>query len=132
MISENNVVFSGTVQTEQRGETRRRHREADIVQRLARTVSMANPVHCDGRYHRHGIKRGGNRQIGDCGHDHFGDTTTPQGSRPTGIDFTTSSPATSMTEISFDSPLVVSRYFWSGVNARCQTRCPTNRYLRTL
>src|ERR1700724_2783715 len=38
---------------------------------------------------------------------------------------------TSMTETSFDTPLVVRRYFSSGVNAVCQTRCPTRRYFCT-
>ena len=33
-----------------------------------------------------------------------------------------------MTDTSFDTPFVVSRYFSSGVNAMCQTRWPTSRY----
>src|ERR1700746_3131466 len=44
---------------------------------------------------------------------------------------TTLSAATSITETSFDIPLVVSKYFWSGVNAKCQTRWPTSRYFLT-
>src|ERR1700704_1990785 len=44
----------------------------------------------------------------------------------------TLSAATSITDTSFDTPLVTSRYFSSGVNAMCQTRCPTSRYLVTL
>src|ERR1700760_3477113 len=39
--------------------------------------------------------------------------------------------ATSITETSLETPLVTSRYFSSGVNAMCQTRCPTSRYLVT-
>jgi hypothetical protein len=66
-------------------------------------------------------------QRGVGGEVHFGDTTTPHGRRPTWIDFTTSSAPTSIIETSLERPLVVSRYFWSGVNAICQTRCPTNR-----
>src|SRR3954453_18320688 len=44
----------------------------------------------------------------------------------------TLSAATSMTDTSLDTPLVTSMYFSSGVNAICQTRCPTSRYLVTL
>ena len=36
-----------------------------------------------------------------------------------------------MTETSFETPLVVSRYLPSGVNAICQTRWPTSRYFFT-
>ena len=38
---------------------------------------------------------------------------------------------TSITETSFETPLVVRRYFSSGVNAMCQTRWPTSRYFWT-
>src|SRR5882757_8503815 len=40
--------------------------------------------------------------------------------------------ATSITETSFETPLVTSRYFSSGVKSMCQTRWPTRRYLTTL
>ena len=124
--------LAGAVQPEQRGEARLRHRQADVLQRLARPIGVADAAHGERRHGRRGIGRGARRRIGDGGGAHFGDTTTPQGSRPTWIDFTTSSEATSITEMSLESPLVVSRYFWSGVNAICQTRCPTSRYFRTL
>ena len=48
----------------------------------------------------------------------------PQGNSPTWIDLMTRRLATSMTETSFDTPLVVRRYFSSGVNAMCQTADP--------
>src|SRR5262245_10794877 len=52
------------------------------------------------------------------------DIAMPQGNSPTWIDLTTLRLATSMTDTSFETPLVVSRYFSSGVKAMCQTRCP--------
>src|ERR1700722_17823281 len=39
--------------------------------------------------------------------------------------------ATSITETSFETPLVVRRYFSSGVKAMCHTRWPTSRYFCT-
>src|SRR5581483_438356 len=62
---------------------------------------------------------------------HCCETVTPQGSSPTWIDLITLRDATSMIETSFDTPLVVIRYFSSGVKAMCQTRCPTSRYFVT-
>lgn len=62
----------------------------------------------------------------------FGPNATPQGSSPTWMDLITFCAATSITETSFDTPLATTRYFSSGVNAPCQTRCPTSRYFRTL
>ncbi len=125
--------LAGAIQAQQRSEARLRHGEADILQRLVRTVGMAHAAHFK-RRERWRRRIGHGRRSGVCDDRcaHCGDTTTPQGRRPTWIDFTTSSDATSITEMSFESPLVVSRYFWSGVNAICQTRCPTSRYLRTL
>ncbi len=61
----------------------------------------------------------------------FGEIATPHGSRPTGMLFTTFSASTSITETSFDVPLVVKSCFWSGVKASCQTRWPTGRYFCT-
>src|SRR5437764_144042 len=60
-----------------------------------------------------------------------GEIATPQGSSPTWIVLMTLRLATSMTETSFETPLVVKRYFSSGVKAMCQTRCPTRRYFST-
>jgi hypothetical protein len=59
------------------------------------------------------------------------ETATPQGNSPTCIVSITLSAATSITETSFERPLVVKRYFSSGVNAMCHTRCPTSRYFLT-
>src|SRR3984893_16426761 len=61
----------------------------------------------------------------------FGPKAIPQGNSPTWIDLITRNDATSMTEMSFETPLATSKYFSSGVKAPCQTRCPTNRYFRT-
>src|ERR1700730_11432555 len=47
---------------------------------------------------------------------------TPQGSSPTWIVLMTLRLVTSMTDTSFDTPLVVRRYLSSGVNAMCHTR----------
>src|SRR5216683_1145644 len=55
----------------------------------------------------------------------------PQGSSPTWMVLITFCATTSMIETSLDTPLVTSRYFSSGVNAMCQTRWPTRRYLVT-
>src|SRR4051812_18620589 len=66
---------------------------------------------------------------GGCGHG--GAIVMPQGSSPTWIVLITFCAATSMTDTSLDTPLVTSRYFSSGVNAMCQTRWPTRRYLVT-
>src|SRR5229473_2581202 len=55
----------------------------------------------------------------------------PQGSSPTWMVLITFCATTSMIEMSLDTPLVTSRYFSSGVNAMCQTRWPTRRYLVT-
>src|SRR5271166_6270425 len=78
------------------------------------------------------------RERADCrlrrrGEDrsHCFEIATPQGKEPTAIDLMTFSAATSMTDMSFETPLVVSRYLPSGVSSNCQTRWPTSRYFRT-
>src|SRR5215813_1833523 len=67
-----------------------------------------------------------------CVRDRHGDIVTPQGSSPTWIVLMTFCAGTSITETSLETPLVTSRYFSSGVNAICQTRWPTSRYLLTV
>src|SRR5271154_5790390 len=74
----------------------------------------------DGRHRRRGGHRG-----------HWFDIATPQGNEPTGIDLITFSAATSMTDTSFETPLVDKRYLPSGVSSSCQTRWPTSKYLST-
>src|SRR5579871_1051355 len=64
-------------------------------------------------------------------YSHCFEIATPQGNEPTGIDLITFRAATSMTETSFETPLVVKRYLPSGVSSSCQTRWPTSRYLIT-
>src|SRR5271166_1600234 len=98
----------GAVQTEQRGESRLWNSQADILQGLSRSVRVADAVNGKRRYF---VGYADARPISESVGAHFGDTTTPQGSRPTGIDFTTSSEPTSITEMSLDSPFVVNRYF---------------------
>src|SRR5262245_31358630 len=56
---------------------------------------------------------------------------TPHGSSPTGTLLITRKVATSMTDTSFDTPLVTNKSFSSGVNAICHTRWPTRRYFCT-
>src|SRR6478609_585867 len=55
----------------------------------------------------------------------------PQGSSPTWMVLMTFCAATSMTDTSFDTPLVTSKCFSSGVKAMCQTLWPTSRYFLT-
>src|SRR5262245_18736451 len=56
---------------------------------------------------------------------------TPHGCSPSEMLLITRKVATSMTDTSFDTPLVTNRSFSSGVNAICQTRWPTSRYFCT-
>ena len=128
-------ALAGAVQAEQRGEARRRHGEVDIDQGAARAVGMADAADRQRRRARRcpaGLKRpaaSGDRML--CVWCRHGDIVTPQGSSPTWIVLMTFCAATSITETSLETPLVTSRYFSSGVNAMCQTRWPTRRYLVT-
>src|SRR5215472_1661324 len=90
--------LSCAVETEQRSEARPRHRQADVLQRLARSVGVADVLYSKRRTARSnvGVRHRDGHRVGA----HFGDTVTPQGSRPTWIDLTTSSEATSITEMS--------------------------------
>src|SRR5262249_6562945 len=55
-------------------------------------------------------------------HRHCCEIATPQGSSPTWMLLITLRPGTSITDTSFDTPLVTNSSFSSGVNAICQTR----------
>src|SRR6202012_206449 len=103
--------------------TRWRDVEADLIQSNPSAVGVRNVLdreRADGRHRK------------DVGNDcHCFEIATPQGNEPTGIDLITFSAATSMTDTSFETPLVVKRYLPSGVSASCQTRWPTSRYLST-
>src|SRR5579875_486306 len=80
--------------------------KGNIVQDLAPAVAMA---------HTRDSKSGRNQAsfLAACGcrfrrgKSHCGAITTPQGKEPTGIDLTTLRHATSITETSFETPLVV-------------------------
>src|SRR5712675_3053385 len=80
-----------------------------------------------GRDVRHDSARG--LCVGRC---HGCAIVMPHGSSPTWMVLITFCADTSMTETSLETPLVTSRYFSSGVNAMCQTRWPTRRYLVTV
>jgi len=106
-------ALAGAIQPKQRDEAPGRDRERHIVERLARAVEVADAFDRKRR------------------HAHSREIVTPQGNSPTWIVLITRSVATSMTDTSFDTPFVLSRYFSSGVNAMCQTRWPTRRYFVT-
>src|SRR6185436_7670336 len=129
-------ALAGAVQAEQRGEACRGDGEADVDQRLSRAIGMADAVDRQCRYLRgFGPGSDGLRVLtgGKCVSGRHGCAIViPQGSSPTWIVFMTFCAATSITETSFETPLVTIRYFSSGVNAMCHTRWPTSRYLMTL
>src|SRR4051812_28630075 len=112
-------ALSGPVQPKERDKPPGTDRHRYVIQGLARPVAVADalggqcwhPVRVHGRYCR--------------------EIVMPQGSSPTWIVLITRCAATSMIETSLETPFVVSRYFSSGVNARCQTRWPTSRYFVT-
>src|SRR5271166_1050332 len=116
-------TLARAVQAQEHGETGRRDVEANLVQRDPRSIGVRNVLNrerADGGLRR----RGGDR-------DHCFEIATPQGNEPTGIDLITFSAATSTTDTSFETPLVVKRYLPSGVSSSCQTRWPTSRYFST-
>ena len=79
--------LSGAVQTEQRGEARLRHGQADVLQRLARSVGVADVADIKRRHGRCRLRREARRHVGDTG-AHFGEPPRPRAAvRPT--DFTT-------------------------------------------
>src|SRR4051812_33752988 len=121
-------ALAGAVEPEQRRKTCRRHGETDIVQCFASAIGMADALDRQCGSAKAGCRVAGNGSVGLC---HCFAIVIPQGSSPTWMVLITLSAATSMTDTSFDTPLVTSRYFSSGVNAMCQTRCPTKRYLVT-
>src|SRR5262249_44833877 len=122
-------AFAGAVEPEQDDEGCRWNRKAYVSQGRPRTVGVADPINRQGR-------RIGSIELRSgllLDRDHHGSAMkTPQGCSPTWIVLTTFRLATSMTETSFDRPLVARRYFSSGVKANCQTRWPTSRYFWTL
>src|SRR5262249_8177067 len=112
------------VEPKQDDKGRRRNRKADVGEGLPRPIGVADPI--DRQCRRDGSP--GLRFGLLLDRDHHGSAMkTPQGCSPTWIVLTTFKLATSMTETSFDRPLVARRYFSSGVKANCQTRWPTSR-----
>src|SRR5258706_14850626 len=128
-------AFAGTVEAKQRREACRRDGEIDVDQGASSAIGMTDTID---RQRRHfgqiaaaaTVGRGlaGNGRV-SCGHGCA--IVMPQGNSPTWTVLITFCAATSMIEASLDTPLFTSRYFSSGVNAMCQTRCPTRRYLVT-
>src|ERR1700691_1515007 len=117
-------ALARAVEADQYGESRRRDLEAHIVERLAGAVGVRNMLDRKRRRERRGL--GGRRAPVHCLV-----IPTPQGEEPTAIDFKTFSAPTSITDTSFETPLVANSSLSSGVSARCQTRCPTRRYFST-
>ena len=82
VMSDSSVVFPAPLRPSTAVKRPLRNGQGDVVQDTALAIGVADAIH-----------RQGGREGGDCvrgRHDvHCGDTTTPQGSRPTGIDFTT-------------------------------------------
>src|SRR5207248_3332780 len=112
----------------------RRDGEIDVDQRTSGAIAVADAGNRQGR-HRRGVGPGSDvrwcRAGSGCIRRHGCAIVMPQGSSPTWIVLITFWAATSITETSLEIPLVTSRYFSSGVNAMCQTRWPTRRYLMT-
>ena len=107
-------ALAGAIQAQKYSEAGGGDVEAHLVQRDSRAIGVRHVLdreRADGRL-RH--------CVGDD--SHCFEIATPQGNEPTGIDLITFSAATSMTEISFETPLVVTRYLPSGVSSNCQTR----------
>src|SRR5262245_36592062 len=124
-------ALARAVEAEQHREGRGRDRKAHVVERLAGAIEVADAFDRDGGRlgGAHSMHHEPRRRLGND--LHRWEIATPHGSSPTWIDLITLRLATSMTETSFDTPLVVRRYFSSGVNAICHTRWPTRRYFCT-
>src|SRR6476661_10182154 len=129
-------ALAGAVEAEQGGETCRRNREVDVDKGAPGAIAMAEAVDRQRGHRGSGVSRMDIRRYRAsdwCVHGrHGGATVMPQGNSPTWIVLITFCAATSITETSLDTPLVTSRYLSSGVNAMCQTRWPTRRYLVTV
>ena len=128
-------ALAGAVEAKQRREACRRDGEVDVDEGASHAIGMADAIDRQrGHFGRTAaavtVRRSpsGEGRVG-CGHGCA--IAMPQGSSPTWIVLITFCATTSMIETSLDTPLVTSRYFSSGVNAMCQTRCPTRRYLVT-
>src|SRR5262249_45533004 len=107
-------ALAGAVQAQENRETRRRDVEAHLIQGDPGAIGVR---------HAFDRERADARFRNYVGEDsHCFEIATPQGNEPTGIDLITFSAATSMTETSFETPLVASRYLPSGVSPNCQTR----------
>src|SRR5712664_1816056 len=127
-------ALAGAVEAKQRREACRRDGEVDVDEGASGAIGMADAVDRQrGHFRRIAAATVRLSLAGDgrlsCGHGCA--IAMPQGSSPTWIVLITFCATTSMIETSLDTPLVTSRYFSSGVNAMCQTRCPTRRYLVT-
>src|SRR6185437_1015188 len=114
-------ALSCAIQAEEHGEAGRRDREAHLIQSDSRSIGVRYV------FDRERIDGRRRPQLGNDGHCF--EIATPQGNEPTGIDLITLSAATSMTETSFETPLVDKRYLPSGVSSNCHTRWSTSRYL---
>src|SRR6266481_5125093 len=128
-------AFASAVEAKQRREACRRDGEVDVDEGASDAIGMADAIDRQrghfGRTAAAATVRRGRAGEGRVGRGHGCAIAMPQGSSPTWIVLITFCATTSIIETSLDTPLVTSRYFSSGVNAMCQTRWPTRRYLVT-
>ena len=116
--------LAGAVQAEQHREARRRDAKLTSIERPPRAIGMADAGDRQGGRGCDAIRpdRGTPHRRRCVSAPHGGAIVMPQGSSPTWMDLITFCAATSITETSFETPLVTSRYFSSGVNAMCHRR----------
>src|SRR5215213_6053434 len=110
-------AFARAIEPKQRHEAAGLRRKRNSVECRAGAVAMAETVDRE--------RRSFNRLA------HCREIAMPHGKPPTAMVLMTFSVDASITDTSFVRPLVVSKYFSSGVKARCQTRWPTSRYFVT-
>ena len=110
-------ALTRAIKPKQRHEGAVLHRKRNMAECHARPVVMAETVNRE--------RRRFNRLA------HCREIAMPHGRPPTAIVLMTFSAVTSITDTSLVRPFVVSKYFSSGVKARCQTRWPTSRYFVT-
>ena len=113
-------ALSGPVEAQQNCECRGRDRDADVIESLARAVGMADALDRDRRrldaVHCVHMFRVDREATG--ARSYRCEIAIPQGSSPTWIVLITLRLATSMTDTSFETPLVVRRYLL--VRGECQ------------
>src|SRR5208283_1023922 len=99
-------AFARAIEDKEHAKAGAPYAEGNIVQSIALAIAMAHAcdVHRGSDYACVLAARGFRIRRGKT---HWSAIATPQGKEPTGIDFTTLRFATSITETSFETPLVV-------------------------